>query len=441
MTAPLRALDLFAGTGWGVACQELGIEEFGVELMPEARATREAAGMRSAGYDDVWDGLVGESPFRVDYDLLIASPPCQTFSMAGRGAGRAALNDVLAAIDDRVYEDPERLHGLTESLDPRTALVLTPLAHVFRDRPRFVVFEQVPTVLPVWEACAAVMRDLGYSVEAGILHAEQFGVPQTRKRAILVARLDGVTATLPTPTHSRYHGPGKRDVMDPGVLPWVSMATALGWDTATSRVAAKPQTAKRTEIWGERPDRPATDPAFTIVGHDGHPRGGFEWRDGVPESAGKVMGRGMVERHGDRPDRPIDDPAFTVRGSAGGMEPGGFVWKWGDHPAATIAGDSRLAERGHHERQMNNALRLTIHEASVLQTYPPEFPFQGTKAKRFLQVGNAVPPMLGKAVLSAFRVTESADLELPTFSKHVPVELIASLIDVVNAFFRPAVHS
>lgn len=45
------ALDLFAGTGWGVACQALGIEEYGVEIMPEAIATRvtvaEAAALQS----------------------------------------------------------------------------------------------------------------------------------------------------------------------------------------------------------------------------------------------------------------------------------------------------------------------------------------------------------------------------------------------------------
>lgn len=72
------ALDLFAGTGWGVACQGLGITEYGVEIMPEAQAVREANGMTTI-YSDVWNGL---TPGRVEaeaiagaYDLLIASPP------------------------------------------------------------------------------------------------------------------------------------------------------------------------------------------------------------------------------------------------------------------------------------------------------------------------------------------------------------------------------
>ena len=270
--AALRALDLFAGTGWGVACKRLGIEEMGVEIMPEAVATREANGMHTI-YHDVWDGLSGPA---LNYDLLIASPPCQTFSMAGKGAGRKALNEVLEAIADGAYKDPAALHALGEATDPRTALVLTPLAHVYRDRPRLVTMEQVPAVLPVWEACAEVMRGLGYDVKVANLQAEQYGVPQTRKRAILVARLDG-DAQLPIPTHSRYYSsnPSK---LDEGVLPWVSMAAALGWNEAGSYSATKPQTRGRTEKFGPRPDRPASAPAFTVVGHDGHPRGGFQWQ-------------------------------------------------------------------------------------------------------------------------------------------------------------------
>ena len=203
MHKQIKALDLFAGTGWGVACKRLGIKEMGVEIMPEAVETRKANGMHTI-YRDVWDGLLrpeqipaiaaflaAGGTFAEAYEPLIGSPPCQTFSMAGKGAGRAALDEVIEAIELHAYKDPAALLEFGEKHDMRTALVLTPLAHVWRDRPRLVALEQVPTVLPVWEACADVMRELGYSVETAILNAEQYGVPQTRKRAILVARLDG----------------------------------------------------------------------------------------------------------------------------------------------------------------------------------------------------------------------------------------------------------
>lgn len=351
------ALDLFAGTGWGVAAHRLGIQEFGVELMPEARATRTAAGMQSAGYDDVWEGLLTPTQFG-SYDLLIASPPCQTFSMAGAGSGRNALAAVLAAIHAGLYEHPAKLHGLTETLDARTALVLTPLAHVFRDRPKFVALEQVPAVLPVWEACASVMRNLGYSVTAKVLNAEQYGVPQTRKRAILVARRDGVVATLPTPTHSRYFQ-ADRDRLEPGMPKWVSMGEALGWSNFTAE---------------------------------------------------KVMGRGMVERYGKRPGRESAEPAFTIRASAGGMEPGGFVLRsnygtGGDpskrgersitQPAPTVTSKAS-------RNKWDGVRKMTIQQAAALQSYAADFPFQGSGSRQFEQVGNAVPPLLAQAILSTF---------------------------------------
>lgn len=350
------ALDLFAGTGWGVACKRLGIEERAVEIMPEAIATRAANGMETT-YHDVWDGILLSREMHEllygAYTLLIGSPPCQTFSVAGNGAGRKALNEVIEAIQLHAYKDPQRLLEFGEKHDMRTALVLTPLAYVYRDRPMYVVLEQVPTVLPVWQAYADVMSGWGYSVKTSVLHAEQYGVPQTRRRAILVARLGG-PAALPVPTHSRYHTAAPTR-LDPGVLPWVSMGQALGYS-------------------------------------------GF--------TAEKVMGRGMVARHGTRPGRGAEAPAFTVRASAGGMEPGGFVLRsnYGtggdaakrgertlDQPAATL---TSKADR----MKWDGTRRLTAQEAAVLQTYPTDFTWTG---KPFLQIGNAVPPLLGQRILEA----------------------------------------
>ena len=387
----LTALDLFAGTGWGVACQALGIAEQGVEIMEAAVATREANGMHTV-YRDVWEGLDREAS-RLQYDMLIASPPCQTFSMAGGGAGRAALDQVSAAIEAGAWRDVGALRRLGEETDPRTALVLTPLAQVWRDRPRIVVFEQVPPVLPVWEACAREMEQLGYSTWTGVLNAEQFGVPQTRRRAILIARLDGIAAR-PAPTHSRFYT-RKPDQLDPAVDKWVSMAEALGWG-----MTQRPYPTITTGTAGG-----GTDPAAlggsgarrTVMGERSEGRWieGADWNEGGPGAepdkweAAKAMGKGMVERHGGRPGRTLDLPAFTIRASAGGMEPGGFRWQLRPEVQTT-------AEAGR-----AGTLRLALWEAQILQSYPLDFEFVGNRGRQFEQVGNAVPPLLAKAVLEA----------------------------------------
>ncbi len=434
---PIIALDLFAGHGWGVACKRIGIEEHGVEKMPEAVATRSANGMRTICLD-VWDFLTNELidsrdgygqeaaeamaakgvPFREIYKLLIASPPCQTFSMAGSGTGRKALTEVLGLIDSGAYADITRLREFGQTHDPRTALVLTPLACAYRDRPPFVVFEQVPPVLPVWERCAEEMRAWGYSVWVGILSAEQYGVPQTRKRAILIARADGVDAAPPVPTHSRYYSrdPHKLDM---GVQKWVSTAEALGWGMTESDM------------------RPSSDAPAQIVTEKARSWSRRPIERGDVEAVRLGMGKGMIERHGPRPGRDIFDPAFTVVGGAGGNSQPGFGWavRYGDRAGTT-------------------AERVTVAEAAALQSYPPDFVWdvpvakerivrvwdrhrdwadpddEGeyhfesrgiqtrpvTKTAQFTQIGNAVPPLLAEAVLRSLLTTDKpiANVDRPT---------------------------
>lgn len=88
-----------------------------------------------------------------------------------------------------------------------------------------------------------------------------------------------------------------------------------------------------------------------------------------------------------------------------------------DLPSPTVAGDPRIPERGWrepHQKQMERATRVTVEEAAALQSYPPGFiwdaefddPKTGrrkpiTKTNKFLQVGNAVPPLLAEAILRA----------------------------------------
>ena len=88
---------------------------------------------------------------------------------------------------------------------PRPALAADRRAAALgaRARPRWVALEQVPAVLELWSEFAGLLAVHGYDVAAGVLSAEQYGVPQTRRRAFLIASLDG-PARLPAPTHRSY---------------------------------------------------------------------------------------------------------------------------------------------------------------------------------------------------------------------------------------------
>lgn len=311
--AILTAVDQFAGPGgWDFAATGLGIDAIGIEHDDSAVKTRVAA-----GYKTIHDDILNVNPFPAK--MLISSPSCQSFSVAGKGAGRQALDQVLADIEALAAGAQFNPSAYN---DVRTALVLTPLVWALdmhrRGTPyEYLAFEQVPPVKPVWEAMLTVFKSLGYSGVTGLLQAEAYGVPQTRKRAILVAALHG-EATLPEPTHSKYY-PRSPEKLDEGVEKWVSMAEALGW--GMTRRPTMTVTGGGGAAGGAEP-----------IGNGGRQsmkreRNAGRWADAEPVEAVKRMGAGMEARHGARPGRSVDKPGFAIRAGAAGMEPGGFRLK------------------------------------------------------------------------------------------------------------------
>lgn len=264
-SAQIHMVDLFAGPGGlDVAAHWLGLDVVGIEWDEDACATRNAAGLDTR-FADVRKYGPKDFPHAT---VLAGGPPCQTYTVAGGGAGRRALDQVLKFLQrmvngEDVTDELANLHG---DADPRTGLVLEPLRWVLEahrnDKPYdAVVLEQVPAVLPVWEEYDKVLRGLGYDVDTGILHTEEFGVPQTRRRAILIARREG-KAALPTPTHRRYRKGKSQSEGDEKLLPWVSMADALKRDDKFV-VVSNYGTGGKPEARGRRR---SDEPSATVTG-------------------------------------------------------------------------------------------------------------------------------------------------------------------------------
>lgn len=228
---PTQIVDLFAGPGGlDVAAEKLGVATVGIEWDGAACMTRRAASLATIE-GDVRD--YGPSDFP-DADVLAGGPPCQTFTVAGGGAGRRALDDVLAFIKRLVAREPRDQidRDLEKMEDERTGLVLEPLRWALEaidsNKPyRAIVLEQVPAVLPVWEAYEEILKAEGYATDSGILRTEEYGVPQTRKRAVLIARKDAEKVSLPEATHRPYRKGVDREIGDSRLDPWVSMGEVL----------------------------------------------------------------------------------------------------------------------------------------------------------------------------------------------------------------------
>lgn len=459
-------LEGFAGPGgWSQGMAALGhTTAVGVELDRDACRTAVAAG-HARVQADVAAFPLAHLAGRVDG--IVLSPPCQGFSKAGNRLGlldQPALYDHLAKVAAAgrwVDYDP------TGWYDPRSPLVLQPVRWIDQLRPRWVALEQVPAVLPFWEALARWARGLGYSTATGLLSAEQFGVPQTRLRAFLAARNDGQPARLPSPSHARYVPARRADEpaadglfvepareravhpADGGLLPWVSMAEALDFGlvgspspvvmTARGRQAGGSDVLRGSSWRADWWRRAQADPA--------------RWLLETEQTSGTAAGRVPIVRRDDQPAPTLvanadrwelrnvqdnataqgtDQPAGTVFCS----RPGNLRWQYrngnqdhtairdqdqpaptvhfgarsnkvdrvAERPATAVCGDPRLAGPGHWDREGGQrqydeqAVRVDVWQAGVLQGFTSDYPWRGTRTAQFRQCGDAVPPPLTAAV-------------------------------------------
>ncbi|MEU7594794.1 DNA cytosine methyltransferase [Streptomyces sp. NPDC039022] len=263
---PVKIVDLFAGPGGvDVAAERLDVPTVGIEWDADACETRRAAGL-STVQGDV--RLYGPADFP-DADVLAGGPPCQTFTVAGTGVGRKALDDVLEFVERMTARDRGIVNDLAELNDERTGLVLEPLRWILeaidvRKKPyEAIILEQVPAVLPVWEAYARVLRNEGYSVDYDLLLTEAYGVPQTRKRAVLIARRgEEHKVKLPDATHRSYRKAIPRDAGDPALAPWRTMGEVIDRGTPFE-VISNYGTGGDPKLRGRRT---SSQPSATVTG-------------------------------------------------------------------------------------------------------------------------------------------------------------------------------
>ncbi|MFJ7342356.1 DNA cytosine methyltransferase [Streptomyces sp. NPDC101110] len=406
-------LDLFAGPGgWSHALGVLGVRDVGLEWDEWACKTRAAAGQLTLRTDvalyPVW-------PFLGRTVGLIASPPCQAWSTAGKRLGLVDQPLVHQAVADLAAGRDTRAKLIAACRDERSLLAAEPMRYLHAlntvGEPEWVAMEEVPDVLPLWRQYTAILRRWGFSVWTGILNAADYGVPQTRRRAILLASRVR-TAEPPAPTHAQVAEP--ESLFGPGRARWVAMAEALGWGATDRPVptvcagggpgggpepfpSGSRQTlanARERGLW--LPQRPAADVVLEP----------------------QTRGAGWTSRHGPRAATSAEAPAPTFTSKA-------THWKWSlrsnnqanatvrrvDEPAGTLFFGHRANEctwiaepAGTPPENESEAapepIRITAREAGVLQTFPADYPWQGNKGQQFSQIGNAVPPLLAGHLLA-----------------------------------------
>lgn len=369
--------DDFAGPGgWDEGLRLLGVTDHVVGFEWDRSACLTAT---AAGHVRVRADVSQVAPFPVW--LYISSPPCTKFSAAGSGVGVKVLHlledgirrmfvgdDCRDEIREAVYPtcladreaanakrttekrwSPERVEKAAREDAFVTCLVLEPARAIMGSDPTAVAMEQVRQVLPLWQVYAECMAELGWNVWAGIVDAADYGVPQNRVRAIFLAHRER-KVSRPEPTHAKAPEPslfGERSR-------WVSLGEALGW---------------------------ADDEAI------------------MP-----ARGAGMIERHGDREPHSATEPAPTVISKSRSWQRIEIarILPAHKHYVDVVAAPGYRTDIS--RQNAPGSVRVTVEEAGILQSFPADYPWQGSRTKKYEQVGNAVPPRLAAHVLAALGV-------------------------------------
>lgn len=341
---------------------------------------------------DVSGNLPGElqetGPSVSSYGLWL-SPPCQAFSIAGKGEGVKYKDKLRDCIND---EDWSPWPGI----DPNIWLPLEVGRWTQMLQPRWVLCEQVMRARELWKMYEEKFQEWGYSTWSGVLNCADYSLPQTRKRAFFMASLDGPVRP-PKPTHAK-------DGKD-GLLPWVTMADALGWGATT--IPYPTIASGRTS--GGGPDREK------LGGSGARKRIYTEQEEGRWISSVNTGAdhREKGNRDASQKFDPNEVPAktFTTKsGTQWKIEP---TWPF-SMPATTVCADPRITSRSHHypgdqgksPRTTDDVragnytgkepVKLKVEEALVLQGFAEDRLVAGSKTAKFKAIGNAVPPIMAK---------------------------------------------
>jgi DNA (cytosine-5)-methyltransferase 1 len=453
----LTAVDLFCGAG-GAA---LGFHAAGFRIVAAADSDEAAGNTFSQNFTRLQPDcppivLAGDAGdlTRIDLgaiqlgsppDVVIGGPPCQAFSRLGRAK--------LDSLSEEGFQG-----------DPRNRLYERFVEAVRIWRPKAFVMENVPGMLSVGgdnyaDLVAEELAEVGYRVGYALLNAVWYGIPQYRERVFFLGvRADlALRPAVPPRTHEATLPEGYRRPLREATASLFVCDRAGGFEGELA-VPASPTLSPAVTVADAFDDLPAADASVAPVPrlepcrlpgvpyradtHSDYARLLRSW-PGMPAGSG-------VSDHVCRRSTPRDQPLFArmqvgdrypeamviararfaaelARRAALGTAPAegsgdweelrdaivppydetGFPDKWRklypDRPSWTVPAHLAKDSYSHIHPDGAQARMITIREAARLQSFPDGFLFCGNMGDCFRQIGNAVPPLLARAVAERLR--------------------------------------
>jgi DNA (cytosine-5)-methyltransferase 1 len=328
----LKFVDLFSGCG-GLS---EGFKQAGWEPVFAVEKASSAALAYQANFRCVvWVGLVEDFISELETGRLalpplravVGSPPCQGFSPLGKMSARPETKRNHVALND------------SWSVFLRAVEILQPPVFLTENVPEFLRSAE-------FVQYAEAAERLGYTLAHGVLKAEDFGVPQKRRRAFCIGSRGG----------------------------WPCLPTGNG---------------ERTNV-------------LQAIGHLSREPSGYNWHVGRNPTPKSVERYKLIPPGGNRFDlvrqRPDLAPPCWLSKKTGTTDVFGRL-EW-DKPASTIRTEFFKPEKGRYLHPEAHR-PITHREAAALQSFPESFLFKGSKMEVARQIGEAVPPMLAKAVATS----------------------------------------
>jgi DNA (cytosine-5)-methyltransferase 1 len=318
-----------------------------------------------------------------EVDLIIGGPPCPTFSTIGHAKIQSVnKNDINKDI----------------TTDPRNDLFLDFFRYVDFFRPKMFVMENVPQFLTKYDGATfntvkeLIKRDLPeYELvkEVKILNAVNYGVPQNRKRMILVGYRKGMNFKYPEITHwhkeSKYNlDPNNNETLITKLEKHISVKSAISdlpkitdnWRISEAEYSKHNGLDSYQKFMRKNNKKTVKNNICRLTNERAkivfsHMHQGCIYMD-LPPNIRKILPF-REDIFKDRLKRLVNkNPSWTILAHIG-MD--GYMYI---HPT-----ENRT---------------LSVREAARIQSFPDDFEFVGNQQETYMQVGNAVPPILAMKI-------------------------------------------